>query len=162
MKFTSRSAVETRKNCWGSDTMCLSDLQKIYYDYEQELAEAHRKSSIFSGIMGQGTLNDPRSAPCNQKFLADTEAWVKAFAASAPEEAAAEQVCRWILDAAKEHRNRPAYWHYLVAQGYVKELIPVLSAACCQALAADYNKQYPKRVRLPIQEDLYRSLCAKK
>ena len=146
-----------RKSCWVSE-MDLSQLQQIYADYEKSLTQAHKRSSIFAGIFGQGSFDDARSDPCNREFLEKTEAWVTAFAASEPEKEAAEHVCFWILDAARNHRNRPVYWYYLVAQGYLKILIPVLLPDTCRKLALEFNRQYPKRIRLPIQEEVYRCL----
>lgn len=146
-----------RKNCWVSD-MELSQLQQIYADYEKALAQAHKRSSVFAGIFGQGSLDDARNDPCNREFLEKSEAWIAAFAASEPEIEPAENVCLWILDAARNHRNRPVYWHYLVAQGYLKMLIPVLPPESCRKLALEFNRQYPKRIRLPIQEEVYRCL----
>ena len=142
--------------------MDISQLEQIYSTYEKDLAEANRKSSVFAGIFGQGTMNDSRSDPCNQAFYEQTGRWVHAFAVSAPGEKETEQACRWILDAAARNKGKQVYWYYLVAQSYVKELLPLLSPECRAVLAADFNRQYPKRIRLPIQEELYRCMISQK
>ncbi len=119
--------------------MDIRELKQIYSSYEEALARAHGKASIFAGLFGQGSLNDPRNDPCNREFYESTGRWIEAFAASNPEEAEAASVCRWVLDAAYRNRNKPVYWYYLVSQGYVKKLVPPLSPLCRESLAADYD-----------------------
>ena len=138
--------------------MDFSELQQIYADYERALAQAHKKSSVFAGLFGQGSMKDPRSNPCNQEFYDKCEAWVKDFAATHPSEEAAMQVCRWILEAAEKNRNRPVYWYYLVTQSHVRFLTDCLSRESRIQLASEFDRQYPKRARLPIQEEVWRCL----
>ena len=67
-------------------------------------------------------------------------------------------VCRYMLEAAKINEKKPAYWYYLVAQGYVKSLIPLLRGSDRTELGDQYIKWYPRRTWLPIQQELYQML----
>jgi len=140
--------------------MELTELQTIYSAYEEALGKARRKANLFSGLFGQGSLDDPRGNPCNQEFYEKTGAWVAAFAATDAAEEQVLEVSRFILNGALDPKA-PTYWYCLVAQGYVQQLIPKLSAESCAALRAEYDKNYPKKKRLPIQEQLYKSLSEK-
>lgn len=139
--------------------MELQQLECIYQTYDRELAEANRKASIFAGIFGQNSIDDPRYAPCNKAFYENTGNWVNQFAASDPEQEDMVQVCRFLMEAASKRLNTPTYWYTLVAQGYMKELIPQLTPESCRLLAKEYEALYPKRRRLPLQEDVYRMLA---
>lgn len=138
--------------------MTLSDLQVIYADYADALGQAHKKSSLFSGLFGQGSFDDPRSDPCNKAFYENTGAWVASFAGSGPDEPEVYAVSLYMLEAAKRSEKKPTYWYYLVAQGYVKELIPLLSREHCRELAERYVKWYPKRQQLKLQQEVYELL----
>ena len=140
--------------------MELTELQEIYSAYEEALGKARRKATLFSGLFGQGSLDDPRGNPCNQEFYEKTGAWVEAFAATDAPEDRTLAVCRFILNGALDPKA-PTYWYCLVAQGYVEKLIPKLSAQSCALLQAEYDKHYPRKKRLPIQEQLYKHLSEK-
>lgn len=134
--------------------MIPTQLQEIYAAYARELAQAHKKSSIFAGLFGQGSMNDPRSDPCNKNFYENVASWVEAFAASEPDAAQVFEVCRFILEAAKISDGKPTYGYHLVAQGHVKMLIPLLNKEDCGNLLVHYLKWYPKRLQLPIQREI--------
>lgn len=138
--------------------MELTQLQAIYATYDRELAEANRKSSIFAGIFGQNTMDDPRYAPCNKAFYESAGNWVREFAKSAPSREDTLQACRFLMEAAAKRLNTCTYWYTLVAQGYMKELIPLLEPGQKAVLAKEYNTLYPKRRRLPIQDEIYAML----
>ena len=138
--------------------MTLSDLQTIYTEYAQALGQAHKKSSIFAGLFGQGSFDDPRSAPCNKEFYEKAGAWVADFVSSNPEEPEVYRVSQYMLQAAKASEKKPTYWYHLVAQGHVKELIPRLSREHCRELAEQYIKWYPKRQQLQLQQEVYELL----
>ena len=138
--------------------MNISSLKEIYTDYDRVLSQAQKKTSIFTGLFGQRSVDDPRNHPCNREFYEKTGIWVRDFAASMPDHKNAAEVCRWILEAAQKNKNRPVYWYYLICQGYVRDLVPFLSDDDRESLAAEFNREYPKRTRLPIQEEVYQAL----
>ena len=137
--------------------MELKELQEIYSAYEEALGKARRKANLFSGLFGQGSLDDPRGNPCNREFYEKVGAWVEAFAATDAAEEQVVAVCRFILNGALDPKA-PTYWYCLVAQGYVETLIPRLTPESCAILQAEYDRNYPKKKRLPLQEQLYKKL----
>ena len=134
--------------------MTLLDLQEIYNEYARALGQAHKKSSIFAGLFGQGSMNDPRSDACNKEFYEKTGDWAKQFAQSSPDAGDVYQVVRFILEAACLSEREATYWYHLVAQGHTRELIPLLNPEDGRALARDYLKWYPKRKQLPLQREI--------
>lgn len=140
--------------------MELSQLEAIYRTYDQALAQANRKASIFTGLLGQGHKDDPRNDICNKTFYESTGNWVKEFAETGPAQEDILHVCRFLTEAASHRAKMPTYWYTLVAQGYMKDLIPLLNPENRALLAKEYDALYPKRRRLPIQEEIYRMLSA--
>ena len=138
--------------------MELSELKAIYDAYGEALAQAHRKSSIFSGFFGQRSADDPRSHPCNRDFYEKTGDWISRFAASAVDEQRMLEVSRFVLNAAVNNEGRPTYWYFLVSQEYITALVPRMMPESCADLAAEYDRNYPKRRRLPIQDRVYEQL----
>ena len=138
--------------------MDISALKEIYAEYDRVLSQAQKKTSIFTGLFGQRSMDDPRNHPCNREFYEKTGLWVKDFVASKPDQRAAAEVSRWILEAAENNKNRPVYWYFLISQGYVRDLVPFLSDKDREVLALEFDRQYPKRTRLPIQEEVYHAL----
>lgn len=138
--------------------MELASLKEIYEAYEQALNNAYEQASPYHGLLGQGSLGDPRFDPCNRAFYDKVGQWVADFAASGPSADAAYQVSRFLLEAAGTNKKARTYWYYLVCQGYVSKLVPLLSRENCADLRDRYGKAYPKRERLPIQDQLYKQL----
>jgi len=134
--------------------MIPTELQDIYEAYARKLAQAHKKSSIFAGLLGQGSMNDARNDPCNKAFYENVSAWVLGYAASVPEEQEVLAVCRFILEAARLSTGKPTHWYHLVAQAHIKPLIPLLSGESCRILLEQYLKWYPKRKQFPIQREI--------
>ena len=134
-------------------------LEQIYTDYDRALQQAHKKSSILSWIIGQGSAGDPRNDPCNREFYDKVGTWIHGFVSSSPEETEAVSICRFLMEAAVRREKAPTCWYTLVAQGYIKEVIPLLSPESRHTLAKEFNHLYPRRRRLPLQEDVYQLLA---
>ena len=138
------------------------ELQDIYGAYARELAQAHKKSSIFAGLFGQGSMNDPRSDACNKIFYENTARWVEVFSGSNPGADEVFAVCNYILEAAKNSDGKPTYWYHLVAQAHVKCLIPLLTKEDRNVLLERYLKWYPRRKQLPLQREICELLAQQK
>lgn len=138
--------------------MELSQLEAIFAAYDGALGEAQKKVSIFTGLFGSRDKDDPRNHPCNREFYEKTGNWVREFAASNPAEAEVMEVCRLLMTAAARRKGRPTHWYTLVAQGYIKELVPLLSRENRQTLAAEYEALWPRRKRLPLQDEICKAL----
>ena len=132
----------------------MEKLQAIYAEYFKKAADARSKASPFAGVWGMG--DDPRKHHCHDAFYEAVEAWVKEFA-PADAEAALEAV-KYILEAALSRRDEDVYWYLYAAQGLVMPLIPRLRSEDCKALAQWYDKAYPRRDRMPVQQNLFKAL----
>ena len=129
-------------------------LQAIYADYFKKAADARSKASPFAGVWGMG--DDPRKDHCHDAFYEAVGAWVQGFDSQDPE--AVLEAVRYILEAADSHRDEDVYWYLYAAQGLVMPLISRIRAEDCKALAQWYDKRYPKRHRLPVQQSLFKAL----
>lgn len=136
--------------------MELQELKDLYEQYKKEYAAVRKKASFFDGLFGMG--NDPKKDPCHMRFYENAENWVKAFAAGDPSEEEAYAVTQLLLTAAQDHRKQPEEWIMVAAQRLSLELIGLLSPDHCAELESWYNKAYPRRIRLPIQNDIHKLL----
>ena len=60
-----------------------------------------------------------------------------------------------VFDAPRKHPEpKSAYWMLVAVQGLTRVLIPGLSKEDAAALAARYAEDYPRRERLPAQDEL--------
>jgi len=132
----------------------MEQLKEIYRTYEQELVAVLQNAKPLAGWFGISN-DDPRNAPCHQKFYDAVGNWVSAFAQENPPADQAENAVLWILSAAAGNRKKPSYWYYLATQGYVKQLLPFLGKDRCSDLVKWYDKTYPRRERLPVNDELY-------
>ena len=133
----------------------MKQLVEIYEGYLEKAAQVRAKASPFAGIFGMG--DDPRKHPCHENFYETVEQWSQNFDAGDPDETLA--AVRYILEAAKEHeKQKDVYWFLYAAHGLTMPLIPALRPADREELAAWYNQTYPKRVRFPVQNQVYRCL----
>ena len=136
--------------------MELQELQELYRQYVLEYEGIRKKASFTDGLFGFG--NDPKKDPCHMRFYGNVESWVKAFAAGSPSEEEAYAVTHFLLTAAEDHRKKPEEWIMLAAQGLSKDLIGLLSSEHCADLESWYDHVYPRRIRLPIQNDIHKLL----
>ncbi len=134
----------------------LETLYRRYRQYDEELRQARAKASPGAGLMGLG--DDPRRHPCNMAFFEDIGIWCGEFLRSEPETAAVEEAVEWILRAAEESRGKETFPFLFAAQGHARALIPLLPARRRGELARWYDRTYPKKQRLPVQEEVYRLL----
>ena len=132
----------------------MEQLKNIYMTYERELVTVLQNAKPLAGWFGISN-DDPRNAPCHQKFYDAVGAWVGAFARENPSEDRTYEAVMWIMCAAAENRKKPSYWYYLATQSYVKQLLCFLSKERCAELVKWYDKTYPRRERLPVNDELY-------
>ena len=133
----------------------MEQLKNIYGKYERALVQALQNAKPLAGWFGLSTSDDPRYDPCHQAFYNEVGNWVAEFTASSPDEMHAKEAAYWILSQAAESRKKQSYWYYLATQGYVKQLLPFLSKEGCAEVLAWYDHTYPRRERLPVNDELY-------
>lgn len=132
----------------------MNELKEIYTRYYEKAAKVRKKAPPLAGIWGMG--NDPRNDACHEDFYEAVEAWVSRFDTSDP--AAVLEAVQWILSAALDHRDEDVYWYLYAAHGLTMPLIPRLAPADCNSLFDWYDASYPKRVRLPVQQQVWKAL----
>ena len=134
----------------------VQQLKERYELYRQQARSAREEAPALGGFLGFG--QDPRKDPCHTAFFRDIEKWVRDFVASEPDEAAVCQAARHILFAPTTCRGSDAYWFMFAAHGLCKDLIVLLNPQDCAALAAEYDREFPRRDRLDAQADIYKRL----
>lgn len=135
----------------------MTGLIEIYEAYYKKSAEVRKKAVPLAGLWGFG--DDPRKHPCHEAFYEAVEAWVKEFSETNPDPSDVLEVVRYILGAALEHQNnKDVYWYLYAAHGLTMDLIPRLTPGDCQALFKWYDASYPKRLRFPVQEQVWKLL----
>ena len=131
-------------------------MDRLFEDYAadaQEL-ERNRKPNELFGLKF-GPTDDPR----HDRFADELAALLSDFVAEDPESGAVRAVIEKLYGAAKRYTEpKSAYWMLVAAQGLITRLVPGLDRADAAALAADYDKLWPRRARLPVQDEVLRQL----
>ena len=134
----------------------LQQLESIYREYEEKLAQAEKQAGLFAGAFNMG--DDPRKDVCNQMFYEALGQWVRDFLKTDPNACEVSQAAEWILNYPALHRENGTYWMAYAAQGHARELIPLLEREEAGRLARDYGSRYPRRDRMPVQRELMKAL----
>ena len=132
----------------------MEKLKLLYTEYARQLEEAREKAPKFSGILGIGDV--VKNHPCHQAFYEGVGRWTEEFLASEPSEADTVLAVRQILE--QGAGDGGTSWYCVAAQGHAKPLISRLSRENRQQLLDWYQTLYPRRKRLPVQEDVCRLL----
>lgn len=134
----------------------LQQLESIYQEYEDKLAQAEKQAGLFAGAFNMG--DDPRKDACNQLFYETLGQWVRDFLESNPTPEEVSQAAAWILGYPAANRESGTYWMAYAAQGHARSLIPLLEREAAEKLAQEFNRQYPRRDRMPVQRELMKAL----
>ena len=138
------------KNDW------LSRIEALYDAYLLTAAELEKNRKFGDGILG--LRPGPADDPCHQRFAEELEALRRECAAEASSEEAAE-ILRLLFDKADDKRMPlSAYWMLIAVQGLGRELIGLLNPGDAAALLTFYRRRYPRRVRLPVQDQILKQL----
>ncbi len=131
------------------------NLHRIYEEYEEKL-----QSLKIPGIVELLNISaDPKKDAYDREFAAGIAQWVERFQPGGPEEIA--EAVSWILEYPAAHRNGRSYWMTYAVQKEILPLIPRLSAAQAGTIHAAFTAAYPKRERLPVQNQIDAALRAK-
>ena len=116
--------------------------------------ERNRKPSELFGLKF-----GPADDPLHDRFGKDMAAILSDFMTENPHSAALRTVLAKLYGAAKQYPEpKSAYWMLIAVQGLSKELIPSLSREDAAALAKDFETAWPRRSRLPVQDDVLKLL----
>lgn len=134
----------------------LEQMKRLYEEYEEKLAQAVANASVFAGAFGMG--DDPRKDACNQIFYDQLGRWATEFREANPTAGEAARAVEWILEYPAQHRDSRTYWMTYAAQNHAQALISLVEPGEAEALAAEYVKLYPRTERLPVQQEILRTL----
>ena len=141
----------------------MADIQPLkarYHEYIQFNKELFAKAKFTDGLFGMG--DDPKRDPGHTKFFDDVALLVEELLAQSPTPQEAEEAVGWMLEAdSLTEMNSTASWMMIAAQQHAEKLIPLLSPDAAARIHQDYSKRYPKLMRLPIQNQLVKSLKAR-
>lgn len=134
----------------------LEQLKERYRQYDEEATLVRKKASPADGLFGFG--NDPKNHPCHELFYEDIGKWTEAFLQTGPDARDALAAARFLIEAPKTCGSRESYWMMYAAQGWCRELVNRLDTDGCAELKALFDELYPKRDRMPVQQELYKAL----
>ena len=134
----------------------LQQLQERYRQYDEEANLVRKKAAPADGLFGFG--NDPKNHPCHELFYEDIGKWTKAFLASDPDPEQSYAAARFLITAPVECSSKESYWMMYAAQGWCRELVCRLDAGDCGKLRDVFDRLYPRRDRMPVQQELYKAL----
>ena len=135
----------------------LTGLRDCYRAYGMQAEELERRRRPGEGIFGM--KGGPKDDPCHGRFAEELRTRFAEYRAAEPDSAELRQVLTFVFREPLSYRGpRSAYWMLLAVQGLTLDLIPGLQPEDAAALAASYEKDYPRSKRLPVQEQLLRKL----
>lgn len=134
----------------------MEKLQEIYSEYIQTVARVYKEAKPMDGVFGWG--DDPRQDPCHMRFYEGVQQWVENFLKTAPDSEDTFRAVRFILREPSLHQGESCFWFMYAAQGLTRTLIPLLDRTQCNLLREYYDASYPKRDRMPAQNEVYKLL----
>ncbi len=134
----------------------MEQLRKLYADYLEQARAVRKKAPAWAGVFGLG--DDPRKHPCHENFYENAQGWLREFVAAQPSREQARLAAEFILEEPQKHKNTDGYWFLYVCVGFIRDLIPYLGKDDCAALALRMNSLYPRRDRMPVQQDTFKAL----
>ena len=138
----------------------LKEIQERYAQYVESCRELRASAGAFDGFLGLG--HDPKKDSSHRIFYQDVERMTELLAAApaGPEKAEElKEVTEFLLKAERRWAGETlAVWMCAAAQGHALKLIPLLSAQDAGELFAWYDENYPRRQRLPVQDQVYKAL----
>ena len=137
--------------------MNVGELRALYESYLRKAEEVEQGRKPFDGVFGLG--RKPGDDLCHDRFVEEIEEWIRAFRDTMPDSVAAREVLEMMFHAPRDlPAPQSAYWILMAVQGYGQMLIPQLSPQDAAELAADYEKTFPRRERMPVQKQLLAAL----
>ncbi len=138
------------------------ELREILAEYAKSVDELERKKKPFDGIFGFGRR--PADDPCHDLMDRRVEELTQRAAGEMPGEdgeiraadtAETDELAEALFRSARAYHGPVYAGVALVAiQRHGMKLIPRMSGEARRALAEWYGKEYPRRMRFPVQEEI--------
>ena len=129
-------------------------------EYIAKVEDLMLKKGAFDGLFGLG--HHPKNDPCHGVFYEDVKKLVDEFVAGSHTEEEAESLAETLIKADSVRGNLPeVQMMYIPIQGLVIPLVPMLSEAKKKELGEWYVKYVPRRMRMPVQNNLCKALGVK-
>ena len=124
--------------------------------YEQAMGRLETGLRPGDGLFGFG--NDPKRSPCHMDFYNEVGRVAARLAEEGcPPEEAAEAV-ELLLTMGEKFGRRLTQPMMEAVQGHALPLIPLLTCEQARAMAGRYALRYPRRKRLPVQNQVFLAL----
>jgi hypothetical protein len=134
-----------------------ADLIHRYETYLSEGEALFTSAKVTDGLFGFG--DDPKRDPMHAKFFEDVAALAQEMADSSPSPQEAQAAVGWMLSAEETAKEFPTLsWMMVAAQQHVLPLVPYLTPEGAASLLREYDRRYPRRLRLPIQNQVAKAL----
>ncbi|OUN20332.1 hypothetical protein [Pseudoflavonifractor sp. An85] len=130
----------------------MEELQRLYEDYLDLVAQLQRDRKPFEGAFGLG--GGPAAHPCHQQFAKDVEQAM----ARVPEEQRLQAI-EYIFQQALDHKGDPlVYWMFMAVHGATLPYLKGLTSQQARDLQWWYEKAYPRSERMPCQKRVLSTL----
>lgn len=134
----------------------LARMERLLDEYLEDCRklERERKPTELFGLKF-GAADHPR----HDRFAQDLGDLLRDFAAQAPDSGAVRSILDALYRAPAENpQPLNAYWMLIAVQAHTRELIPLLEKQDAAALLKDYERRWPRHMRLPVQDELVKRL----
>lgn len=134
----------------------MDTLRTLFDDYIAYAAKLRKETASIKSVLG---MRDREIYDAGHRnFDEAVEKWVTAFAATEPTQQALKEALEIILFQAVGNEGKAAYWYLCAVQRHAMVLLPLLDDACQAEVLAQFEAQYPKGRRLPLQNDIVKLL----
>lgn len=136
----------------------LERVQALYTAYQDQFRQMEQARRPGEGVFGLGM--GPRDYPCHGQFARDLEQLLLTIRQEGPGSSQARQVLDYICFAPvrRQGEQDAVYWMLMAAHSLTLPLIDLLPAPDAQALLEEYQKAYPRRMRLEAQDKVISAL----
>ena len=141
----------------GKTVDAANEFEEMIAGYQADLDELRKSLRPGDGILGFGRV--PGNDPCHARLDEKAAELAKSWAQPDRDRAEAAKLVQLYLSIDKSLTLPPYAQGMLVAiQRHILPLIPRLTREEAGALRTQFEKQYPRFARAPIQKDILRAL----
>ncbi len=135
------------------ESSLFGEVREIYEGYIADTMRLEAERKPGDGLLGFG--RNPAHDPCHDIFSDKLQKALKSAEGGALTSGDAAELLLYMYNAPlKNQNNKLAYWMLIAVQAHTREVICFLSSEDAAALSVKYNEMFPKRTRLPVQNEL--------